>query len=163
MTRSLATFWVDGLLLGVEIEQVQEVLRDQEISPVPLADPAILGLLNLRGRLAAAVELRHRLGLAPRPVGAPAVHVVLRTDGEPVSLVVDREGEVVVVDDESAEPVPETVGPVLRSFLTGAHQQAGSLLLVLDAARAVTLAVVTPAAGGHDGIAWEVVHAGPGH
>ena len=152
MTQGIATFWVDGLLLGIEIEHVQEVLRGQEVSPVPLSDPAILGLLNLRGRLVAAVELRHRLGLVARPVEAAAVHVVIHTAGEPVSLVVDREGEVAQVDDRS-EPVPETVSPAIGAFLTGVHQLDGSLLLLLDAARAVELSAHVK----------EVAHAGPGH
>jgi purine-binding chemotaxis protein CheW len=120
---------------------------------VPLADASIVGLLNLRGRLAAAIELRHRLGLRPRPSGDPPVHVVVRSHGEPVSLVVDREGEVVEIDDRSAEPVPETVSPTIRSFLTEAHQLDGPLLLVLDAERAITLS---------DNLR-EVGHAGPGH
>lgn len=150
MTQGIATFEVDHLLLGVEIEDVQEVLRSQDVTPVPQADPAIVGLLNLRGRLAAAVDLRHRLGLPRRPDGEPAVHFVIHTGGEPVSLVVDREGDVVHVDDP--EPVPETVSPTIAAFLTGAHQLDGSLLLVLDAARAVTLPTTR-----------EVAHAGPGH
>lgn len=153
MTRSMATFWVDGLLLGVEIEHVQEVLRGQDVTPVPLADPAVVGLLNLRGRLAAAIDLRHRLGLSPRAPGEALVHVVVRSHGEPVSVVVDLEGEVVEVDDRSAEAVPDTVGPTIRAFLTAAHQLDGPLLLVLDAERAITLSTNLR----------EVAHAGPGH
>ena len=159
MSRSIATFRVDGLLLGVEIDRVQEVLRDQAVSPVPLADPAIVGLLNLRGRLAAAIDLRHRLGLSSRPPGDAPVHVVIRTDGEPVSLVVDCEDEVVDVDDRSAEAVPETVAPGIAAFLTGAHQLAGSLLLILDATRAVTLPDRAPSTGAPK----ELADAGPGH
>jgi purine-binding chemotaxis protein CheW len=153
MTRDMATFWVDGLLLGVEIEHVQEVLRGQDVTPVPLADGSVAGLLNLRGRLAAAVDLRHRLGLAPRAPGVVPVHVVIRSHGEPVSLVVDLEGEVVEVDERSAEPVPETVAPTIRAFLTAAHQLDGALLLVLDADRAIALSANLR----------EVAHAGPGH
>jgi purine-binding chemotaxis protein CheW len=153
MTQSMATFWVGGLLLGVEIEHVQEVLLGQEVTPVPLADDAVVGLLNLRGRLAAAVELRHRLGLPPRAPGDVPVHVVIRNDGEPVSLVVDREGEVVEVDDRTAEPVPETVSPTIRAFLTEAHQLDGPLLLVLDPDRAIALSANLR----------EAADAGPGH
>jgi purine-binding chemotaxis protein CheW len=134
---TMVTFWLDGLLLGVDIRLVQEVLRDQDISPVPLAEPAVLGLINLRGRLVAAIDLRHRLGLTPRTDADETVHFVLRTEGEPVSLVVDREGDVIEVDFESAEPVPETVGLPMRTFLVEAHQRAGSILLVLDAGRAI--------------------------
>jgi purine-binding chemotaxis protein CheW len=150
---TIATFWVAGLLLGVAIEHVQEVLREQGVSPVPLADPAILGLLNLRGKLAAAIDLRHQLGLPPRPAGDAGVHFVLRTDGEPVSLVVDREGDVVHVESGTVEAVPETVSPTIRALLTGAHQRDGSLLLLLDVGQAVSLPIRIK----------EVAHAGPGH
>lgn len=153
MTRSMATFWVDGLLLGVEIEHVQEVLIGQNVTPVPLADGAIVGLLNLRGRLAAVIDLRHRLGLPLRTLGDAPVHFVIRSDGEPVSLAVDREGEVVEVDDRSAEPIPETVSPTIRAFLTEAHKLDGPLLLVLDADRAIALSTNLR----------EVAHAGAGH
>jgi purine-binding chemotaxis protein CheW len=149
---TVATFWVDGLLLGIDIDHVQEVLRGQDVSPVPLADPAILGLLNLRGRLAATIDLRHRLGLTPRPAGEPVVHVILRTGGDPVGLVVDREAEVVPIGPGAVEPVPETIETTIRTLVTGAHQCDGSLLLLLDAHRAVAL----PAPNR------EAAHAGPG-
>src|SRR4051794_41692560 len=74
----LATFRLDGDLYGVEVEHVQEVLRSQKLTRVPLAPPAVAGLINLRGQVVTAIELRERLGPPPRPAGAPPPPLPLR-------------------------------------------------------------------------------------
>jgi purine-binding chemotaxis protein CheW len=129
--RRVATFWVGPLWLGIEIGDLQEVLRDQETTPVPLADPAILGLLNLRGRLSAVIGARRRFGLPDPEPGAAEAHFIVRTATGPVSLVVDGEDEVV-------EAVPETVSTRIRELVTGAYQLERGLLLLLDAQRTIT-------------------------
>ena len=140
MPRRYCTFGVGGLLLGIDVERVQEVLRDQEITPVPLAHPSVLGLLNLRGQIVTAIDARHRLGLAERTPGQSVAHVIVRCDDEAVSLAVDVEDEVVAVDDEAYEPVPETVSRSIGSLLTGIYKLDAALLLVLDTDLAVTVA-----------------------
>lgn len=140
MSRSFCTFGVSGLLLGIDIEQVQEVLRDQEITPVPLAQPGVLGLLNLRGQIITAIDARQRLGLAQRTPDLTIAHVIVRCADEAVSLAVDVEDEVVEVDDEAYEPVPETLSKSIRSLLTGVYKLDGALLLVLDADLALSAA-----------------------
>ena len=140
MPRRYCTFGVGGLLLGIEVERVQEVLRDQEITPVPLADPSVLGLLNLRGQIVTAIDARHRLGLAERPAGQSVAHVIVRCADEAVSLAVDVEDEVVAVDDEAYEHVPETLSPSIGSLLTGIYKLDAALLLVLDTDLAVSVA-----------------------
>ena len=77
----LATFRLDGDLYGVEVEHVQEVLRSQKLTRVPLAPPAVAGLINLRGQVVTAIELRERLGRPPRPEGTDAVVIVVRLHG----------------------------------------------------------------------------------
>src|SRR3712207_9096294 len=69
----LATFRLDGDLYGVEVEHVQEVLKSQGLTRVPLAPAAVAGLINLRGQVVTAIELRERLGRPPRPEGTDAV------------------------------------------------------------------------------------------
>ena len=135
----LCTFAVGDLLLGVPVADVVEVVRDQVLTEVPLASHAVVGVLNLRGRIIAAVDARRRLGLAERPAGAEVVHVIVSTQGEPVSLVVDREGDVVSVGPEARQEVPETLDPTIRGMLTAAYQQVGPLLLVLDPHRALAV------------------------
>ena len=96
-------------LFGVEVDTVQEVLSYNEYTPVPLAPPAVGGLFNLRGQVIAAVDLRVQLGLARQAMEGPVMNVILRGDGEPVSLLVDRIGEVVDLDDEAFEGPPDTL------------------------------------------------------
>jgi purine-binding chemotaxis protein CheW len=128
----LATFRVGDLLLGLPVSAVEEVVDVEQVVPVPLAPAEVCGLINLRGRIVVAVDVRESLGLPARPEGRSRVHVVLAADGEPASLVVDEVGDVVPMPDSAREEVPETVAPALRRLVTGAFQLASSLLLVLD-------------------------------
>lgn len=128
----LCTFEVGELVLGVPVGDVVEVFRDADVVKVPLAPHSTVGIINLRGRIVAAVDARRRLALAERPPGAEHVHVILDSAGESVSLVVDREGDVVSVSPDDQQEVPETLDPAIRGLLTGAYQQVGALLLVLD-------------------------------
>ena len=65
--KQFSTFVVDRLLFGVEVEKVQEVIRYQEMTRVPLAPPVVKGLINLRGQIVTAIDLRRRLELSERP------------------------------------------------------------------------------------------------
>ena len=133
----LATFWLDGDLYGIEVEHVQEVLRAQTLTRVPLAPPAIAGLINLRGQVVTAIELRERLGRPPRPEGTDAVVIVVRLHGEAVSLLVDSIADVVDVEAKDFEAPPDTLDGQARELLRGAYKLDGQLLLALDVERAV--------------------------
>jgi purine-binding chemotaxis protein CheW len=135
----VATFWVEDLHLAVDILRVQEVLHEQHVAFVPLAHPAVRGLLNLRGQIATTVDARRRLGLAERAENADAVHMITTSRGELMSLVVDREGDVIDLDTEAME-VPQTVDLQIRSLVTGVHKLTGSLLLMIDVDRMLTTA-----------------------
>lgn len=138
-TRRFCTFHVGGLLLGVEVELVQEVLGDEPMTHVPLADPSVCGLLNLRGEIVTAIDARQRLGIAPRHPGERRTNIVVRMAQESVSLVVDTEGEVVDVLEADVEPLPQTVSARIRSFVTGACKVDDDLLLMLDAELMLTV------------------------
>lgn len=138
-TRRVCTFHVGELLLGVDVGIVQEVLGEQPMTPVPLADPSVRGLLNLRGQIVTAIDARRRLGLRARRGDHSMTNVVIRTAHEPMSLVVDTEGEVVDVADSDIEPLPENVDETIRTFVTGSCKLEQSLLLMLDAERLFTL------------------------
>lgn len=137
--RQYCTFTLDGLYFGVEVHKVQEVLRHQIMTPVPLAPPVIGGLINLRGQIVTALDLRRRLQLRERPDGVLPMNVVMRAEDEAVSLLVDEIGEVVDVDESTFEPPPETIHGVARELIVGAYKLADRLLLVLDTERAVTI------------------------
>ena len=131
-----ATFEVDDQLFGVPVAIVQEVLSFSEYTPVPLAPKAVGGLFNLRGQVIAAVDLRVQLGLPPRAIDGPAMNVIVRQEDESVSLLVDRIGEVVRLDDEAFEPPPDTLHGPTRELINGAFKLDGRLMLALDTARA---------------------------
>jgi purine-binding chemotaxis protein CheW len=136
---TVATFWADDLYLAVEVERVQEVLRSQRLTPVPLADPCVRGLLNLRGQIVTAVDARCRLGLPQRGPGEAEVNFIIAGGSDPMSLVVDREGEIVDVGDVQFE-TPQTVEAAIRSLVTGVYKLDGTLLLLVDVDQMLSIA-----------------------
>jgi purine-binding chemotaxis protein CheW len=136
-SRQYATFEVDDQLFGVEVAAVQEVLSFSEYTAVPLAPPAVGGLFNLRGQVIAAVDLRVQLGLARQALEGPVMNVILRGDDEPVSLLVDRIGEVVDLDEAAFEPPPDTLTGQARKLVVGTFKLDDRLMLALDVNSAV--------------------------
>lgn len=137
--QQFATFFVDGLFFGVEVLKVQEVIRYQQMTHVPLAPAEIQGLINLRGQIVTALDLRRRLTLAPRPTEALPMNVVVRTDDGAVSLLVDEIGDVVEVSEEQFERPPETIDGVARDVIRGVYKLRERLLLILDTEKAIHL------------------------
>jgi purine-binding chemotaxis protein CheW len=145
-SRQYATFEVDDQLFGLDVAKVQEVLSFHEYTSVPLAPPSIGGLFNLRGQVIAAVDLRVQLGLPPRDFEGPAMNVIVRTPEGSVSLLVDRIGEVVELDDDTFEAPPDTLVGPRRDLITGAFKLDGRLMLALDTARAVDTSTASASA-----------------
>lgn len=137
--HKFCTFTLDGLLFGVEVMKVQEVIRYLEMTRVPLAPSVVRGLINLRGQIVTAIDLRRRLGLTERPADQSPMNVVIRTDDEAVSLLVDEIGEVREVDESAFERPPETLRGVARELIRGAYKLKDRLLLVLDTEKAVAV------------------------
>lgn len=132
------TFKVADLLVGIDVQRVQEVIRFQDMTPVPLASDEVRGLINLRGQIVTAIDLRHTLGLPARDEDAEApMNAVIRCDEEAVSLLVDEAGDVVEPPEHDFEPIPSTVPAQLRALASGAYKLDGTLLLVLDAERII--------------------------
>ena len=140
-TSQFCTFYLDKLLFGVELKTVQEVIRSLEVTQVPLAPQVVSGLINLRGQIVTAVDLRHRLEMEPRAAGVPAMNVVVRSEDGAVSLLVDEIGDVVEVDDSTFERPPETLRGPVRLIITGVHKLNDRLMLVLDTAKACDMTV----------------------
>jgi len=137
MSTRLVTFTLARRWYGVDVSAVQEVLRGLPRTRIPLAPPALAGLINLRGQVLTAVDLRAQLGLPPREDGTEPMLVVTHVDGEPVALLVDSIGAVVDVEPEQFEPPPDTlVGPT-RELILGAYKLTDHLLLSLDVDKAV--------------------------
>ena len=135
--QQFCSFYLDDLFLGIEVERVQEVLCYQEMTRVPLAPGAVEGLINLRGQIVTAIDVRHRLELPPRRDDQRPMNVVLTTDDGAVSLLVDEIGEVLEVEEDQFEVPPDTLTGTVRELISGAYKLDGSLLLVLDADKAL--------------------------
>jgi len=135
-TSQFCTFYLDKLLFGVELKGVQEVIRSLEMTKVPLAPAVVSGLINLRGQIVTALDLRRRLELEPGPPGILAMNVVVRSADGPVSLLVDEIADVLEVEEASFEPPPETLRGSVRSMILGVHKLNGRLMHVLDVEKA---------------------------
>lgn len=137
--QQVCTFHVDSLFLGVDVTVVQEVIRFQEITSVPLARKAVQGLINLRGQIVTAIDLRTQLDLPPIEAGTLPMNVVIRTKENMASLLVDEIGDVVDIDPTQLEPPPSTLPDAARKYITSVYKMDGRLLLLLDPDQAVRI------------------------
>ena len=129
------TVIIAGQLFGLPISQVQDVFIPDRLTRVPLASPEIAGVLNLRGRIVTAIDIRIRLRLPPRAEGKLAMSVVVDHGGELYSLLVDSVGEVLSLSAGAAERNPATLDPIWREVSAGIYRLDGTLLVVLDVAK----------------------------
>jgi purine-binding chemotaxis protein CheW len=116
------------------------VIRSLEMTKVPLAPAVVSGLINLRGQIVTAVDLRQRLEMEPAPPGILAMNVVVRSADGAVSLLVDEIGDVVEVEETSFEPPPETLRGSVRTVILGVHKLDDRLMHVLDIEKACQMA-----------------------
>jgi purine-binding chemotaxis protein CheW len=124
------TFFVDGLLFGVEVLQVQEIMSEFVVGSVPLAPPMIAGLINHRGQIVTAIDMRKRLDL-PASTIPPARMLVVRCNEETFALLVDKIGDVVAANPKDFEDAPENVNESARELVEGAYKLTDRLLLPL--------------------------------
>ncbi len=133
--RQFSSFFVHDLHLGIAVHEVQEVIRHLEMTRVPLAPPLVSGLINLRGQIITAIDLRHCLDLPERPPDQVPVHLILRTDDGPLSLLVDDVGAVLEPDDDAFEFPLAALKGRLRALVCQVYKLPSRLLLVLDTQR----------------------------
>lgn len=126
------TFHIDGHHYGVPVDDVQEVIINHPRTPVPLAPQAVLGMMNIRGRIVSAIDMRCVLCLPVRDETDDSINVIVRHAGEEVGLVADRIGDVLELDPGKKEPPPETLGNLHREFISGVYPLERHLLLILD-------------------------------
>ena len=131
-TREFVTIMLGSQLCGIDVLKVQDVLGPQKITPVPLAPPEVSGLLNLRGRIVTAIDLRRRLGLEKRAEGDEGMSVVVEHGGELYSLTVDSVGEVLRFPADEFERNPATLDAQWRQFSEGVYRLNAGLLVVLN-------------------------------
>lgn len=138
-THQFCTFFLDEHCYGLDVLKVQEIVRHQGLTRVPLAHPMVRGLINLRGQIVTAIDLRRRLDLPDRPEGQEPINVVVHTDDGAVSLMVDEIGDVLEVADDQFEQPPETMRGATRELFLGAYKLPDRLLVILDPVRIVAV------------------------
>lgn len=145
MALQFCTFRVGELLLGIEVAQIQEVLRDTKVTPVPKTPAAVSGLINLRGQIVTAVDLRTLFGFAVEENGEDgSVMLIVDSNAELHSLVVDAVGDVVEVGEDDYEEPPDTLKGEARKLIRGAYKLKSGLLLLLDGDYAMKAATAGP-------------------
>ncbi|RRA47171.1 chemotaxis protein CheW [Acidipila sp. EB88] len=133
--KQFSTFRVGTLLLGIEVVTVQEVLRYQEMTVVPLAPYAVEGLINLRGQIVIALDMRKSLGLPRRPVGTRPMNVVIQSQDASVSLLVDDIGDVIETSAAVFGLPPDNLPANQKELVAGIYTLPHELLLILNTER----------------------------
>ncbi len=134
-TRLYATFLVQDLLFGIEVDKVQEVIRQQEMTAVPLAPHAVEGLINLRGQIVIAIDTRRSLGMPSLDGPDQRANMVIQCDDAAISLLVDEIGDVIDVPLDAYAPVPQNMPADQRELIECVYNVKEGLMLVLDTAR----------------------------
>jgi purine-binding chemotaxis protein CheW len=145
-TVEYVTATVGGQLFGLPISRVQDVFAPDRLTRVPLAPPEIAGMLNLRGRIVTAIDLRLRFGLDALPGDAPRMAVGVEWKGDSYGLLIDAIGEVLKLQTSDREDNPVNLDPGLARVSAGVHRLDGKLLVVLDVDRVLDIAPRSEAA-----------------
>lgn len=128
----LVTFHAGDYSFGIDVLQVQEVLKRQAMTPVPSAPPEVCGLINLRGHIVTAVGMRQRLNLESLADQSDHMNVIVSLRDGPASILVDAVGDVLTVDPAHYKQRPSALPSPLKEMVTGVYQLADNLLLHLD-------------------------------
>ena len=126
------TVTLDEQLFGLPISRVQDVFVPDRLTCVPLSQPEIAGVLNLRGRIVTAIDMRCRLGLPVREGKNPVIAVGIELKGESYGLLVDAVGEVMKLAKDGCEAKPANLDARLAAVAAGVYRLDGQLLVVLD-------------------------------
>ncbi len=136
--KQYCTFYLENLCFGVDVLKIQEVFRHNDETCVPLASQAVKGLINLRGQILTAIDLRSLLGMKDRPGDLNPVNVVVNTEGNVVSsLMVDEIGDVIELSEDECEAPPDTLDAGMKELILEVYKLEKELVLVLDIDRVV--------------------------
>lgn len=137
--KQFCTFYLNNLLFGIDVLTVQEIILPQEMTQVPLAKTAVRGLINLRGQVVTAIDLRKWLDFEPAEGEKASMNVVIRAEDDILSFLVDDIGDVVEPHESTFEQSPETLSENIRELINGVYKLEKKLLLVMDIERTFEL------------------------
>ena len=130
--NDFVTIWLDGQMCGIPVLQVHDVLSTQVITKIPQSPKWVAGVLNLRGQIVTAIDLRKRLKLGDREDGEDNMNVVVEYENEPYSLIIDRVGDVLSLSEEFFERNPVTLEACWQGVSNGIFRLENDLLVILD-------------------------------
>jgi purine-binding chemotaxis protein CheW len=133
------TAMIGGQLFGLPISCVQDVFMPERMTRVPLASNDFAGVLNLRGRIVTAIDMRARLGLPKNEDGKPPMAVGVDLRGESYGLLIDSIGEVLKLTDDGREETPVNLDPWMAKMAAGVHRLDGQLMVVLNVDRVLEI------------------------
>lgn len=133
-TLEYLTILVDDQKFGIPVLQIQDVLREQKVTRIPLASPEVAGSLNLRGRIVTAIDVRKRLNVKIDPTKR-SMSVVVEYNQELYSLIIDKVGDVLSLDQDRIEKNPGTLDSKWRDISDGVCQLDSELLIIMDVPR----------------------------
>jgi purine-binding chemotaxis protein CheW len=138
-TQQYCTFTMDGALFGIEIEHIQEIIRFQEMTRIPLAPGEVAGLMNLRGQIVPAIDLRRCFEMRERADELPT-NIVIQTQDGAVSLLTDEIGDILELAGDTFERPPEHLRGAVRAIIRGVHKLPEGLMMVLSIEDVITVA-----------------------
>jgi purine-binding chemotaxis protein CheW len=146
-SRQYCTFLMESALFGIEIERVQEIIRFQDLTRIPLAPPLVAGLINLRGQIVPALDLRSCLSMSGGTPNHEATNVIIQTVDGAVSLLVDSIGDILTLPGSAFELPPTHLHGAVRTLIRGVYKLTEGLMMVLSIEDVISLAtqVVEPA------------------
>ena len=133
------TTMIGGQLFGMPISRVQDVFMPERLTRVPLSSSDVAGVLNLRGRIVTAIDMRARLGLPKSESDKPPMAVGVELRGESYGLLIDSIGEVLKLSDNGREVNPVNLDPRMAKMADGVHRLEGQLMVVLDVDRVLDI------------------------
>jgi purine-binding chemotaxis protein CheW len=140
------TVTIGDHMFGLPIFRVQDVFVPDRLTRVPLAPPEVAGILNLRGRVVTAIDMRSRLDFGEREAGKPVMAIGIEFKGESYGLLVDAVGEVMQLHNSACEAKPTNLDPRLSRVAAGIYRLEGQLMVVLDVDRVLDIKNVAVAA-----------------
>lgn len=132
------TFRLDEETYGINVMQVQEVLRVTEIAPVPGAPEFVLGIINLRGNVVTVIDTRSRFGLMSKDPDDETRIVIIEADKQVIGILVDSVAEVVELRASEIETTPNVGSDDAAKYIQGVATREGQLLILVDLNKLLT-------------------------
>lgn len=144
-TAAVVNIHVHDLWIGIDVRQVQEVIRPCDLTVVASAPDFVRGVINLRGEILTIVDLRHIIGLGPTPIGPDTRYVIVRSESELIGLLVDRVGDVVYAGDHSIDSAPDAADGPIAPYVSCVLTTEGDRMYILETDAALAASALEPA------------------